>query len=403
MDSFIELVPSRSSKAPDHYITYKKVRDIWLSYDDTHCKKANLSGKFRVNLAFYRHLHRSKCVMYDLDFAIIKQGRARKKPPPMPKGKGTGKKSSVKNKSIDSIALKLGATLSETAATLSTSTPSSSTLDVTLPQVGDSPTEDSLTSEEQSLPPNNAETDKTTKKKSNTEVEDFGQDKTTEKEPANLDNNQPNLDESNTVSQDLDVTGPVATSSQVDNSDGQLGGLSAEELSPIELSKRLIVDIEKYPNLLKRFQEGKVRTKPTKTEVERLGNIKTKVITKSQFQKYVSKDTDTDKAEESKKPDKPTLSSTEENSSGSSQEDSEDHDNSDTDPAYDPSKDSDGEDKPKKPKLDPKANKGTNVFGTIRLSLNKYVMYLIIFYTEYAEDFCYNFFLRTLKKDAVLD
>ena len=347
MDSFIELIPGRSSKAPDHYITYKKVRDIWLSYDDTHCKKANLSGKFRVNLAFFRHLHRSKCVKYDLDFAEIKQGRARKKPPPMGKGKGTGKKSSVKNKSIDSIASKLGAALSETAATLSTSTPSSSTLDVTLPKVGDSPTEniDSLTSEQQSLPPNNAETDKTTKEKSNTEVEDLGHDKNTDKECANSDKNQPTLDESIPVSQDLDVTGPVATSSQVDNSDGQLGGLSAEELPPIELSKRLIVDIEKYPNLLKRFQEGKVRTKPTKTEVERLGNIKTKVITKSQFQKYVSKDTDTDKPQESNQPDKPTLSSEEYNSSGSSQEESEDHDDSDTDPAYDPNKDSDGEDK----------------------------------------------------------
>ena len=92
--------------------------------------------------------------MYDLDFAIIKQGRARKKVPPMPKGKGTGKKSSVKKQSVDSIALKLGQAISDTAATLSTSTPSSSTLDVTLPQVGDSPTEnkDSFTSQEQSIP-----------------------------------------------------------------------------------------------------------------------------------------------------------------------------------------------------------------------------------------------------------
>ena len=361
MDSFIELVPSRSSKSPDHYITYKKVRDIWLSYDDTHCKKANLSGKFRVNLAFYRHLQRSKCVMYDLDFAIIKQGRARKKIPPMPKGKGTGKKSSVKRQSVDSIALKLGAALSETAATLSTSTPSSSTLDVTLPQVGDSPTEnkDSLTSQEQSIPPNNTDPDKSTQQKSNTEVEDFGQDRTTEKEPGNSDNNQPTLDESNTVGHDLDITGPVATSSQVDNSDGQLGGLSAEELPPIELSKRLIVDIERYPNLLKRFQEGKVRTKPAKTEVKRLGHIKTKIISKAQFDKYISKETDTDKGQGSKEADNPKLSSTEENSSGSSKEDSDGHDDSETNPPYDPSKDTDAEDKPKKPKLDPKAIKGT--------------------------------------------
>ena len=264
LDSFVELVPSRSSKSPDHYITYKKVRDTWLSYDDTHCKKANLTGKFRVNLAFYRHLQRSKSVNYDLDFAIIKQGRARKKPPPMPKGKGAGKKGVGRGKSVDSIALKLGAALSERATALSTSTPSSTNLDVTLPKLGDSPTDtkDSLPSEEQSLPNKSTDKERQTQPASNTEVEDLPHEIDPDQEVVDLPNNQVPLDSNNNLGADLDITGPVATSSQVDNSDGHLCGLSAEELPPIELSKRLIVDIERYPNLQKRFQEGKVAQNP---------------------------------------------------------------------------------------------------------------------------------------------
>ena len=39
------------------------------------------------------------------------------------------------------------------------------------------------------------------------------------------------------------------------------GGLSAEDLPPLELNKHLHVSIECYPNLLKCFQEGKVRIK----------------------------------------------------------------------------------------------------------------------------------------------
>ena len=49
----------------------------------------------------------------------------------------------------------------------------------------------------------------------------------------------------------------VMSSSEVSRS----GGLSAEDLPPLELNKRLHVSIECYPNLLKRFQEGKVRIK----------------------------------------------------------------------------------------------------------------------------------------------
>ena len=54
---------------------------MWLSLDNTEVKKANLSGMFRVNLAFYHNINTSKCVDYNIDFVAIKQGHARRRPP----------------------------------------------------------------------------------------------------------------------------------------------------------------------------------------------------------------------------------------------------------------------------------------------------------------------------------
>ena len=75
---------------------------MWLSIDNTEVKKANMSGMFRVNLAFYRNINTSKCVDYNIDFATIKQGHTRRRPPLLVKShpkysaqKGKGKKSSA--------------------------------------------------------------------------------------------------------------------------------------------------------------------------------------------------------------------------------------------------------------------------------------------------------------------
>ena len=102
LDSFIELVPAVTKKSADHYVVFKKVRDMWLSLDNTEVKKANMSGMFRVNLAFYHNINTSKCVDYNIDFVVIKQGRARRRPPLLvkshPKYSGQnskGKKSST--------------------------------------------------------------------------------------------------------------------------------------------------------------------------------------------------------------------------------------------------------------------------------------------------------------------
>ena len=74
---------------------------MWLSLDNTEVKKANMSGMFRVNLAFYRNINTSKCVEDNIDFAEIKQGHTRRYSPLLVKShpkysgnKGKGKKSS---------------------------------------------------------------------------------------------------------------------------------------------------------------------------------------------------------------------------------------------------------------------------------------------------------------------
>ena len=77
LDSFTELIPGRSKKSADHYLVYKHVNQVWLRYDNEMVKKANLSGNFWINLAFFRHVHTSTAVNYVIDFAVIKQGRAR--------------------------------------------------------------------------------------------------------------------------------------------------------------------------------------------------------------------------------------------------------------------------------------------------------------------------------------
>ena len=49
-----------------------------MRYDNETVKKANLSGDFQINLAFFRYVHTSTAVNYDIDFAVMKQGRARR-------------------------------------------------------------------------------------------------------------------------------------------------------------------------------------------------------------------------------------------------------------------------------------------------------------------------------------
>ena len=65
-----------------------------------------------------------------------------------------------------------------------------------------------------------------------------------------------------------------------------LVGMSASELPPLELNKRLHVNVKKYVNLLKRYQEGSVKVKPLREQNVRLTNIKERNIGFEKFQEF---------------------------------------------------------------------------------------------------------------------
>ena len=93
---------------------------------------------------------------------------------------------------------------------------------------------------------------------------------------------------SDSVQSQLVITN-VCSVSQISSPEvPEIGGQSAEDLPPLELNKQLHVAIECYPNLLKCFQEGKVKIKNTHPQDVRLTAIKTKKVTSEVFQKFYS-------------------------------------------------------------------------------------------------------------------
>ena len=68
----------KAKKGCDHYITYKKLNQVWIRIDNENIRKAALSGLFKVNLAFYKNVETGSSVTYNIDFAQIKAFRARR-------------------------------------------------------------------------------------------------------------------------------------------------------------------------------------------------------------------------------------------------------------------------------------------------------------------------------------
>ena len=367
LDSFIELVPAVTKKSADHYVVFKKVHDMWLSLDNTEVKKANMSGMFRVNLAFYRNINTSKCVDYNIDFVAIKQGCARRRPPllvqahPKYSGQnGKGKKSSTQPQlSIPDDPSKEfvgeGPILQNEVSAGGTGHIQPETSDTTCPDAN------------ASVPLTNFDTLPT--------IDDTVGTKSSEV------NNHSENDKSqlNTHNEALHANPSEKDDSTFPDKPKAKGGCSAADMPPLEFKKRLVVDIEKYPNLLKRFQEGKVKVYVSRTEDERLNTIKEKVISKVAFNNYLS-----ETVHETENVQKPILSNTaadpdssDDQSSGSSVE----GDNSETDPDYNPAKDVDDEDTPSKAKKPKTTNKGNNRHLCYRILL-KYSQLLpsIIFF-----------------------
>ena len=126
------------------------------------------------------------------------------------------------------------------------------------------------------------------------------------------------------------------------------GGMSAANMPPLELNRHLRVDCERYVNLLKRFQEGKVHVKKIKSPEERLTNIKQKSIPLSLFEKFY---TENQKADDKLKQLTENESRpTESDDAPSEHSGNDDADDTDTDPDYKPTVDDVVEDTVKTPK-----------------------------------------------------
>ena len=321
LDSFTELIPGRSKKTTDHYILYKRVNQIWLRYDNEVVKKANLAGHFRVNLAFFRHVQTSTAVKFAIDFATIKQSRVKRSvtfslpkgdenPEKLPKlyGSKSGQKSiRAKSSAIPSTSVDTSENIEGPSADI--------------PLVSEGATSaDTPSGQEQ------ASTSEGLKIASDVSVsEDFQFERPQATESmANVSDNTA----SNLVITNVRSVG-VMSSSEVSGS----GGLSAEDLPPLELNKWLHVSIERYPNLLKRFQEGKVKIKKLPEQDVRLTAIKSKKVSAEVFSKFYIENTSCERPEKSLPS---SVADTVGNESGSSSSSADEGDNTDDDEDYVP-------------------------------------------------------------------
>ena len=384
MDSFIELVPSKSKKGCDHYITYKKLNQVWIRIDNDNIKKAALSGLFKVNLAFYKNSETGTSVTYNIDFAQIKTYRGRKSvsfakslevTENSPVNKGRKRKTSQKIPTKSSIqsdstshselqdAVPSTSTSDQVQTTnpldshseLQDAVPSTSTSDqvqTTNPLDPHSELQDAVpstsTSDQvqttnpldsqsaQSLIQGDSEADhdpKSNRTHLSTENQNTSSELTND--PANTQIDTPVIGEitiadptENVGSQGPEnITEPSTSTTKNDSSSddtiiytqntsvedttqlkiisvrslvadipnqgtlekssGEVHcGMSAEHLAPLELSRRLHVNVEKYVNLLKRYQEGNVKVKPVREQDVRLTNIKEKKIPLEKFQEF---------------------------------------------------------------------------------------------------------------------
>ena len=387
MDSFIELVPAKNKKTCDHYITYKKLNQVWIRIDNDVIRKAALSGDFKVNLAFYKNSQSGTSVSYNIDFAKIKtqrsrksvslpktsdvtegkpviKNRKRKKSEKIPSKSSVEEDSTVYSELQDAIpstsnsdqvlttnpqqpgsaqSLILGCSeplpnpKSNTTnlSTLNEDNPSVLTTDPTNTESGptvigeitiDDPTANvgsqvlqNITLPSSSTQKNDSSSDATIIDPQNTSVEDNTQLKITSVRSL--------------VSDPQDDLSLNKSSLEVHS------GMSAEEMPPLELSRRLHVNVEKYVNLLKRYQEGSVKVKPIHSQDARLTNIKEKNIGLQKFKDFYKNKAEpgSEPSGPSEEPKKPSDSTAKHQDSDSSSE----ADDSEKDEEYLPDDDQD--------------------------------------------------------------
>ena len=291
------------------------------------CEKSHLAGQFRVNLAFFRHVQTSTAVQYQIDFATIKQARGRRSvsfapsaddevPEKLPKlyPSKSGQKS-IWPKSSAKPSTSVGSSENIKGETVEMPLVSGAGTSVGTP---------SVVSKSSTSGPLQTGTDLSA-------TEDFQF-----QGPQNIESSNTVSDNtaSNLVITNVRSVAEISSSDVTDPSNS--GGLSAENLPPLELNKWLHVSIECYPNLLKCFQEGKVKIKKEIEQDVRLTVIKSKKVTAEVFQNFYMDKTSCEWPENLVPP---SVGQKGDNDSESGSSSSDEADNTDDDEDYIPEPD----------------------------------------------------------------
>ena len=257
LDSFIELIPGKRGYGANHYICFKRINQVWLCFDDTVVRKAYLGETFRVMLAFYRNISSTKPIMYQFNLAQFKQmpkprakmsvvasGRKSQKTPIPPKGAGRGVSTASEN-----ITPKPASSKSDPGPSVDNHSKGETEQD---------PTNESQNPEEGTEVPNTCDpsvsASQTEKSDENNNVIATATDDTVESKPV--------------------LVGHVELTSAEQ---------FWQEMEDKKIRPRLLaVRIKRYPNLLKRYQEGNVTELKVRPQIQRLSKIHKKLANKEQ-------------------------------------------------------------------------------------------------------------------------
>lgn len=306
LEGFIELITGKRGYASNHYVAYKRYNHVWLVFDDSTVKKASFGREFRINLAFYRNTETTYPLGFKMDMAQFKAQRIVK-----PRGRA-GQMGAKSSKVID-IPKPEPVPASTKQATSTISTPAPEPIGGGNPaqQVSEEPmnVSSTLASDENqpSLPPpepceipsqsQQSAIQQQLHEPVTQETFDTTQSVTVPAENKNGSENSSAFTSNIQVGTSMQQQDPTVssesqtTSTPTENQPttsrliGHVEYTSEEDfrkenISRLKMSRLLVVSIKKYPNLLKRHQEGNVTIREMRPQHQRLCKIRKRHVSK---------------------------------------------------------------------------------------------------------------------------
>ena len=269
MESFIEFIPSKCGYIGSHYVAHKKINNLWLTFNDSKVRKSYMARKFQVQLAFYRNTSSTVAVQYNYDFALFKQTPH----PRLPKvsmivveKEDTTADSAVtieqQSQNVDEV--ESGGTVVEEQQSQSTDT-------------GNVESGGTVVEEQQSQSTDNVHVESGTL---GVEQDAPSQENT---DSQNVSTQQKETDASEEqVKNETPVEAELVTHQLIVHIEMQtVDEFKKKYMEQSMCNRLLVVRIKKYPNLLKRYQEGNVHEPKYCPDFKRLCQIRRKYVGKS--------------------------------------------------------------------------------------------------------------------------